>query len=62
VVDNPPHANLQQPSDAGRQITRVRFDKIRKTSASREDVRVSGPTDNVRSAAPSMSLLPPFRP
>jgi hypothetical protein len=33
VVDDPSHANLQHLS-AGRQINPVRFDKIRKTSAS----------------------------
>ena len=63
VVDDPSHANLQQPS-TGRQMTpgALRQDSKDVDATCGRDVRAAGPTNNLRSAAPSMSLLPPFRP
>ena len=63
VVDDPSHANLQQPS-TGRQMTpgALRQNSKDVDATCGRDVRAAGPTNNLRSAGPSMSLLPPFRP
>src|SRR6266851_6876583 len=63
VVDDPSHANLQQLS-TGRQITpgALRQNSKDVDATCGRDVRAAGPTNNLRSAEPSMSLLPPFRP
>ncbi len=63
VVDDPSRANLQQLS-TGRQITpgALRQNSKDVDATCGRDVRAAGPTNNLRSAAPSMSLLPPFRP
>src|SRR5258708_27215915 len=48
VVDDPSHANLQRLS-AGRQITPVRFDKIRKTSTSPAAETCAAPAQQITS-------------